>query len=405
MGYDNITMRTIASYREHIHVQASTTKRTFETAYGSFSNIEEFIDSRPSDDAVYDYLQKRINAMHERSNGLSTIKTYFGHIKRYLHYRGIKLDPIDIKQSLKFPKRHKEEMRPLGLSVFQNILRSCSRKREMMYLAQSSSGMRIGEMLQIRKKDIHTHTERLMVRIPAKYTKTGMGRTTFLSAEAAKMVMPRLMKIDDADLVFGTGCDIDNGVSIEGTYLSKLQKRIGINDKYGINGRNVITTHTFRAYFITKVSRKDPNLAKFFTGQKGYMLQYDRLTDEEKLALYIEIEPSLLVSGKARDKEKIRNLENENSKVAELEKKNREFERMATGFEIRAMEAERKTVESERRYTALDRRLYELEDSMLVSMTKQSKRTDNGDANQCTCHNKPTKIQSPDYERGNRDVN
>ena len=398
-------MRTIASYREHIDVRADTTKRIFESAYGSFPGIEELIDSQPSDDDVYDYLQKCINDMHKRSNSLSTIKVYFGQVKQYLHFRGIKLNPIDIKQSLNFPKLHKEEMRPLGLSTFQSILKNCSRKKEMLYLAQSSSGMRIGEMLQLRKSDVHTNLARLLVRIPAKYTKTGMARTTFFSAEAAKMVMPRLNKIDDGDLVFGTGCDLNSGVSIEGAYLSKLQKRIGINDKYETNGRNVITTHTFRAYFITKVSRKDPNLAKFFAGQKGYMLQYDRLSDEEKLALYVEIEPSLLVSDKARDRERIRNLENENSKVAELERKNREFERMA-------MEFERRTMDSERRNKDLERKFYELEDAIHKSITKQSGglarqagHVSKGGTTPRTNRHEAAKIQSPDYERGNRDVN
>ena len=398
-------MRTIAAYRKHIRVKASTTKRMFETAYRNFPDIEEFIDSRPSDDAVYDYLQECINDMHERSNSLSTIKVYFGHVKLYLHYRGVKLNPIDVKQSLNFPKRHKEEMRPLGLSAFQSILRSCSHKKEMMYLAQSSSGMRIGEMLQLRKSDIHTHTARLLVRIPAKYTKTGMARTTFFSAEAAKMVAPRLRKIDDSDLVFGTGGDLANSVSTEGAYLSKLQKRIGINDKYETNGRNVITTHTFRAYFITKVSRKDPNLAKFFAGQKGYLLQYDRLSDEEKLVRYLEIEPSLLVSDKARDRERIRNLENENAKVAELERKNREFERMA-------MEFERRTMESERRNKDLERKFYELEDAMYKSITKQSGglarqagHANKGGTTPRTSRHEAAKTQSPDYERGSRNVN
>ena len=96
-------------------------------------------------------------------------------------------------------------MRPLELDTFQKILKACSAKREMLYLAQSSSGMRIGEMVQLRKKDIHTDAARLMVKIPAAFTKTGVARTTFFSAEAAKMVMPRLKKIDDGDLVFGTG--------------------------------------------------------------------------------------------------------------------------------------------------------------------------------------------------------
>ena len=324
-------MRSVTSYRKHIRVKSDATKRMFETAYGSFPGIEEIIDSQPSDDDAYDYLQKCINGMHERSNSLSTIKIYFGQVKQYLHFRGIKLNPIDIKQSLNFPKPHREEMRPLGLPAFQTILKNCSRKKEMLYLAQSSSGMRIGEMLQLRKSDVHTNLTRLLVRIPAKYTKTGMARTTFLSSEAAKMVMPRLDKIDDGDLVFGTGCALSHGVSSEGSYLSKLQKRIGINDKYETNRRNVITTHTFRAYFITKVSRKDHNLAKFFTGQKGYMLQYDRLSDEEKLALYVEIEPSLLVSDKARDRERIRSLENKNEELKrgskEIKSKNKDLKK------------------------------------------------------------------------------
>ena len=38
------------------------------------NTYEEFIDSRPSGDDVYDYLQKCINGMHERSNSLGTIK-------------------------------------------------------------------------------------------------------------------------------------------------------------------------------------------------------------------------------------------------------------------------------------------------------------------------------------------
>ena len=107
---------------------------------------------------------------------------------------------------------------------------------------------------------------------------------------------------------------------------------MGIRDKYETTGRNVITTHSFRAYFITKVNRQDPNLAKYFAGQKGYLQQYDRLTDAEKLALYMGFEPSLLVSDKARDKERIRNLENENAKVADLERKNREFEKNCHGI-------------------------------------------------------------------------
>ena len=78
---------------------------------------------------------------------------------------------------------------------------------------------------------------------------------------------------------------------------------------------------------------------------------------------------------------------------------------MAMEFERRTMESERRTTESERRNKDMERKFYELEDAVYKSITKQPKQADNGDDPQCTCHNKPTKIQSPDYERGNRDVN
>ena len=91
---------------------------------------------------MYDYLQSRINAMQAKKMTPITIDTYFGHVKQYLHYRGIRLHPIDIRQCLNFPKKMVEELRPLELGTFQKTLKACSAKREMLYLAQSSSGMR-----------------------------------------------------------------------------------------------------------------------------------------------------------------------------------------------------------------------------------------------------------------------
>ena len=127
--------------------------------------------------------------------------------------------------------------------------------------------------------------------------------------------------------VFGNGNDARGNARHEAKYIAELQKRMGICDKYETNGRNVITTHSFRAFFITKVSREDPNLAKYFAGQKGYLLQYDRQTDAEKLAIYIKLEPLLLVSDKARDQERIRELEQENARLRKFESKNKDLKK------------------------------------------------------------------------------
>ena len=303
--------RSLSTYRKRIKVNSSSTQTVFMIAYRSFTDLEKFIDGRPGKDQVYDYLQQWINRMKEDKKDPSTIKTYFIMIRKYMRYRGVEMHPLDTKRNLDFPTKREEELHPLEIATFQQILEWCSYKRRMLYLAQSSSGMRIGEIIRLRKNDIHTGMERLMVRIHAAFTKKKQVRTTFFSTEAAGLIVPRLKEIGGPDLVFGTHQDARIGAAGEAAYLRRLLKKMGINDKYGTNGRNVVTTRSFRTFFITQVSGHDPNLAKYFAGQKGYPLQYDRLTDEEKLDEYLKFEPSLLMNDRARNMENIRRLEKE----------------------------------------------------------------------------------------------
>ena len=77
--------------------------------------------------------------------------------------------------------------------------------------------------------------------------------------------------------------------------FAKYRKKAGIDQKYDSTGRALINPMSLRSWFISKISRLDSNLAKKWAGQKGYMLQYDRMTLEEQLEKYIEFEPELLV--------------------------------------------------------------------------------------------------------------
>ena len=284
--------RDLSTYLEHIRANSKSTQRLFRTAYRSFSGIEEFIGSGPNNDEIYDYLQKWINGSDRDT---VTKRTYFSLVKQYLHYRGVKMHPTDIRQCLNFPAKHEEEMHPLGIGEFRRILEECGHKRMAMYIAQASSGMRIGELVQLRREHLHTDTDRIMVKIPARITKKKRARTTFFSSEAAGHLMPRLGGLDGCDLVFGTNPTPETARGAEMSHLARTLARAGLDRKYETNGRSMISTHSFRAFFITRVSRHDPNLAKYFAGQKGYLLQYDRLSDEEKLEYYIKFEPSLLV--------------------------------------------------------------------------------------------------------------
>lgn len=55
-------------------------------------------------------------------------------------------------------------------------------------------------------------------------------------------------------------------------------------------------------------------------------MQYDRLTDEEKLEMYLELEPDLLIYDQAKNEEKIRRLKEANTKLADQAERIREQE-------------------------------------------------------------------------------
>ena len=323
--------RDLSTYFEHIRGTSESTQRLFRTAYRSFAGIEEFIESGPGNNEIYDYIQKWIN---DSKNDPSTKRTYFSLIKQYLHYRGVNMHPTDIRQCLNFPTKHEEEMHPLEIDEFHRILEKCGHKRKAMYIAQASSGMRIGELVQLRREHLHTDTARIMVKIPARITKTKRARTTFFSAEAAGLLMPGLRGLDGCDLVFGTNPNPETARGAEMSHLARTLERAGLDRKYETTGRNKISTHSFRAFFITRVSRHDHNLARYFAGQKGYLMQYDRLSDEEKLEYYTRFEPSLLVCDQTDGMGEICRLKEE-TRVAGWEEACRRMEQRVEAMEER----------------------------------------------------------------------
>ena len=292
--------------------------------------VVNLIESDLDMDDVYVALQEWINGLNKNP---STVKLYFGHIRRYLYYRGIKISTMDARQNLIFRSTSEEEMHPLSEGEFRRMLGVCDRRHRILYLAQLSSGMRIGELMQIRKEHLNLDTARIMVKIPANITKRRRGRTTLFSQETADLLLELLDEKKDSDLVFTDAKNLSSAVSTERGYLNKLLKEIKLSTKYESNGRHTITSHSFRAYFITRMSRKDPNLAKLLAGQKGYMLQYDRLTDEEKLAKYMEYEPDLLVWNRKQSPQGITESKPDHLRVIELERKTNDLQIRITRLE------------------------------------------------------------------------
>mgnify|MGYP006438543621 FL=1 len=239
---------------------------------------------------------------------------------------GIKLHDQDVKAELNFKHKVEEELYGLTLQDIQSIFKEMRYKNKVQYMCQLSSSMRIGETVQLRKKNLILGQKNIIVKIPAMIAKFNRARTTFFSKEATRLLLPLLKEMDDDDLVFGTSdnpklsshVNNTNSQSATKQVLRLAVKKAGLTMKYESTGRYMINTHSFRAYGITKLSRLDVNFAKKIAGQKGYLLQYDRLTDEEKLDLYEKFESELTIDDNAKQKAEIAQFQNEKSELEKI---------------------------------------------------------------------------------------
>lgn len=327
----NVTcaMRSIETYL----AENGSGGQVFENAITSMLDmpLQDMIES------ASDLLQGWINKMAQCKHP-TTIRGYVSIIKRYMHYRGIRLTSEDIRH-LNLPAKIREERYPLTHDVIQRILGVASYKKRGLYLVLLSSGMRIGEAISLRRGDISTDAARVTIRIRAENTKTRAGRTVYISTEAAKHILPRLSGLSDGDLVFSNNEIRQHSVITEDATFRSYLNKIGFGERYA-SGRHKITLHSFRAFFFTRAARAhDENYAHMMTGHGGYLMQYDRLTDEEKLAMYVEMEPSLLIYDTSRKDDRIRRLENANrelvrdkDRLRNLEERLRSVEELLQGL-------------------------------------------------------------------------
>ena len=332
------TSRTLKTFDQVLLSYKPATRIGFERMFLNFTkfckenykgNMEEMVRQLKNADepTVYTTLQEWINFNGEKAP--STIKVWFSYLKKYLTHRGI--DLTKARDNLSFKRAIEEERYPLALEDVQRIIEVAGVGMRLKLLTQLSSGMRRGEMLQLKKKDFHVG-KRIMIKIPALIAKFNKARTTFVSSEVSGQLISKLNKLEDDDFVFGSpNVSAQNlGDSYEQN-LTRYLEKLGLGMRYESTGHHQITSHSFRAYFITKISRHDENIAKKLSGQKGYMLQYDRLTDEEKLEKYIEFEPDLFIFKQKPKSEEIlelaKKVEEKDAKFEELSQKLEEYQK------------------------------------------------------------------------------
>ena len=313
-------IRTRSTFIEHISTKDPKTVLAYNNRIDNFERYcaekhgrAEIIEILKKD--WPDILQLYINWL-AKQHAPSTVWNYFTSIRKYLHYRGVRITKDDVDDELELPKKVEKEMHPLQLEEIRRIFKEMRYKDKVLFMFQISSGVRIGELVQLQKKHFVLDKERIMVKIPSRIAKFRRARTTFVTKETGMMLTSILKQKGDDDLVFGTINDVHAAESTKGDLLRRHLKMHGLDEKYEETGLHKINTHSFRAYFVTKASRSDANVAKKLAGEKGYLLQYDRLTDDEMLEGYLKFEDSLLIYDDSIRAAKVEKLNRENDENA-----------------------------------------------------------------------------------------
>ncbi len=266
---------------------------------------------------LFSLLQDFINYLKIEDLDPATIRSNFNLVKNYLNWYGFEIYSESVKSRLNFPTKIEEEAYPLTLDDIKKIINEANPKRRALYLFLSSTGMRISESVQIKKRDLDFSYDRIMVRIAGKYTKTKKPRKVYVTKETEKILSDILEKIKDDDLIFGTSEDPLRCRYTEEDYFYRLRERAGLTDRYD-NGIHKITLHSFRSWFITKCNRIDSDLGNSLAGHSRYMKRYDRMTDQEKCDLFIKAENSLQIFEHV-DENQTRKIESQARRIEELE--------------------------------------------------------------------------------------
>jgi integrase len=334
----------LESYLDSLFVisQSKNTRKTYQVVVHRFqkflteryeineSQLKPLIDNETID--VFQLLQNYV--IYQNKTGLSakTIRVHFSVIRGYLRHIGIRIDRDDMKEFVKIPKQTKLREVPLTKEIILRILRNANPKLQTAILMATSTGLRIGELAQLKISDVDFTTTPTKIIVRGEITKTRQSRETFLTTEASNTLKDYLRRFYSWS---------ENNSSIDGhifgpvikpkkkgefsaesatfTLSESLRKLLKSNKTLEIkneNGRMAVHFHAFRKFFRTTVGNVcGRDFAEALMGHSFYMDTYYQLSEEKKRDMFLEAEPHLTLSDFESVEKNIKMLSAKNSQL------------------------------------------------------------------------------------------
>lgn len=347
---------TVSSYRLAISNKNKTGFRDFLQQRYSIDELEFAEQTRQEKFDVYEILRDYVIFLDKNNYKPKTITSRLAAIKGYLRFLGLKIYTEDCKHIIRVPKNIQEPEVALTKEIILRVLRNAPPRLQTVILVLSSSGMRIGELVQLKLSDVDFTTTPTTIRLRAQITKTRSARETFITAEATnslKDYLSRFLKWDekkdnsslDDVLIFGrdhssTRKRKENPkqpahLVAEGLLMRQLKyylEKIPDLNRINPNGIRVIHYHALRKFFRTTVGNASGrDFAEALIGHQFYMNTYYQLNDEKKREMYLEVEPYLTISDFKTVEKNIKII---SAKYSKLEEK---FNNLLTYFEEKSI--------------------------------------------------------------------
>jgi integrase len=268
-----------------------------------------------------------------KRNGYSSeaINSYIRIAKDFLNHQGCKIYNEDMKMKFRLPKRTSAYQKGLTREVINRVIRFANPKLATIILMACSSGMRIGEIIQLKLSDVDLSTT-TTITIRGITTKTRETRLTHISSEAANSLQDYLARYGPQnEFLFLREHELKNpDVSDEEKYfkyvmatkhnlesqLSRCIKKIPELNAKNENQNYWIHFHAFRAWFKTQVTdAHQSDFAEALMGHKSLKLVYYRQNDKARSETYQRIEYCLTIA----DTEKL------DRNYSEMQKDNQEL--------------------------------------------------------------------------------
>ena len=267
----------------------------------------------------------------------NTIRIRFSSIKGYLSHLGVKISTDEVKHTIKIPRVTRLREIPITKEMIVRLLRNAKPKLQAAILVAVSTGLRLGELVNLRIMDIDFTTTPTTVYVRGNTTKTRQSRITFLTAETTNALKDYLVRYhkwneDEKDPMFleahifqakikpkkpecFSALGTQNTLGSELLVLVKSIPELAIKNE---NGRQAIHFHAFRKYFRTIVGNgSGRDFAENLIGHSFYMDTYYQLSDEKKREMYLEVEPLLTISDFKSVEINIKKLSEKNSQLEE----------------------------------------------------------------------------------------